>query len=332
MNAADAWVARAAGWTGGLADAVARPRLSVAIFHRVMPRPDPLFPEEMHAERFERLLAMLKRAFNIVTLGQAIALQEAGRLPHRALAITFDDGYADNAEVALPILQRQGLAATFFVATGFLDGGRMFNDTVIECLRATRVADIDLSEWGLGSRDLGTEAQRRQAIDALLPKVKYMPLVEREQFLRRLLALAAEPLLPADLMMRSEQIVQLHQAGMEIGGHTVNHPILRVLSDADAEAEIVKGRERLQSLIGAPVEVFAYPNGKPGQDYDSRHVAIVRKLGFKAAVSTSPGVAEFGAHLHELPRFSPWDRAPSRWVARLLKQRLLGGEPRFAEA
>lgn len=332
MNAADSWVARAAGWTGGLADSVARPRLSIAIFHRVMPRPDPLFPEEMHAERFDRLLTMLKQAFCIVTLGQALALQAAGRLPRRALAITFDDGYADNAEVALPILQRQGLKATFFVATGFLDGGRMFNDTVIECLRETRVDDIDLAEWGLGPCKLDAEAPRRRAIDALLPKVKYMSLLEREQFLRRLLSLAGDPTLPADLMMRSGQVVELHRAGMEIGGHTVNHPILRVLPDAEAEVEIATGRDRLQSLIGAPVEVFAYPNGKPGQDYDSRHVEMVRRLGFKAAVSTSPGVATFGPHVHELPRFSPWDRQPSRWVARLLQQRLLGTEPRFAEA
>jgi len=331
MNATDNWIARTTAGMGAMADTLAAPRLSIVIFHRVMPRADPLFPEEMYAERFDRLLGMLKRAFCVVTLGQAVALQAAGRLPRRALAITFDDGYADNAEVALPILQRHRLPATFFVATGFLDGGRMFNDTVIECLRATPVQRIDLSEWGLGLHELGTAASRRQAIDALLPKVKYLALADREHFLRRLLLLAAEPVLPADLMMRSAQVVQLHRAGMEIGGHTVNHPILHVLADADAETEITRGRDRLQSLIDAPVDVFAYPNGKPGQDYDSRHVAMVRRLGFKAAVSTSAGVATFGAHHHELPRFSPWDRHPARWLARLLHQRLKGAAPGFAE-
>lgn len=332
MNATDRWLASAAAGLAAMADTVAAPRLSIVIFHRVMPQADPLFPEEMHAQRFDRLLGLLKRAFCVLTLGQAVELQAAGRLPRRALAITFDDGYADNAEVALPLLQRHGLPATFFVATGFLDGGRMFNDTVIECLRATRVQRIDLAAWGLGLRELDTAASRRQAIDALLPKVKYLALAEREHFLQRLLSLAGQPQLPAHLMMRSSQVLQLHQAGMEIGGHTVNHPILHVLPDADAEAEITRGRDRLQSLIDAPVDVFAYPNGKPGQDYDSRHVAMVRRLGFKAAVSTSAGVASFGAHPHELPRFSPWDRQPAKWLARLLQQRLMGAPPRFAEA
>ena len=332
MSVTDSWVAHASGWAAGLGDAVAAPRLSILIFHRVLPQPDPLFPDEMHARRFDRLMAMVKRAFSVVTLGQAVALHASGGLPRRALAITFDDGYADNAEVALPILQRHGLPATFFVATGFLDGGRMFNDTVIECLRATPVQRIDLSDWGLGLCELCTPASRRQAIDALLPKVKYLSLADREHFLRRLLLLAAEPVLPANLMMRSAQVVQLHRAGMEIGGHTVNHPILHVLADADAETEIMRGRARLQSLIDASVDVFAYPNGKPGRDYDSRHVEMVRRLGFKAAVSTSPGVATLGAHHHELPRFSPWDRQPARWLARLLQQRLMGGAPGFAEA
>jgi peptidoglycan/xylan/chitin deacetylase (PgdA/CDA1 family) len=128
--------------------------------------------------------------------------------------------------------------------------------------------------------------------------------------------------LPDDLMMRSEQVVQLHAAGMEIGGHTVRHPILRVLPDAEARAEIAEGRERLQEVIGAPVSVFAYPNGRPGEDYDARHVEMVRQMGFAGAVSTSPRVALRTDDAFELPRFTPWDRNAARWVGRLLHQRL----------
>src|ERR1044071_7430526 len=77
------------------------------------------------------------------------------RLPKRALSITFDDGYADNYNVAAPILLRLGLAATFFVATGFLDGGCMFNDVVIEALRCAGGAELDLDDLGLGRHPLG---------------------------------------------------------------------------------------------------------------------------------------------------------------------------------
>src|SRR5438067_10198380 len=104
-------------------------RLSILVFHRVLPQQDPLFPDEMDAQRFDKLLALLKSCFNVVSLRDGIDGLRRGKLPSRAVCITFDDGYADNAEIALPILQRHGMPATFFVATGFLDGGRMFNDT-----------------------------------------------------------------------------------------------------------------------------------------------------------------------------------------------------------
>ncbi len=326
------WLGTAARWTMSAADLAAPDRLQVLIFHRVLPQQDPIFPGEMHAARFDALMGLVARSFRVMTLGDAVAARDAGRLPPRALAITFDDGYADNAEIALPLLQRHGLKATFFVATGFLDGGRMFNDTVIECLRATRQAQIDLGAWGLGVRPLGSADARRHAIEALLPKVKYLPLAERQQFLAQLLQLAGQPRLPDDLMMRSEQVVQLHRAGMEIGGHTVHHPILRVLDDAEAEAEIAAGRMCLQTLTDAPVDVFAYPNGRPMQDYDLRHAAIVRKLGFRCAVSTATGVSGAGDDRYQLPRFTPWDRSSARWLGRLAAQRCMPSRHALATA
>lgn len=321
MSLAQRWLARSARALGSAAELVASQRLSVLIFHRVLAEPDPIFPGEMHAARFEQLLDVLAEAFEVLPLGQAVQLQSLAQLPPRALAITFDDGYADNAEIALPLLQKHGLCATFFVATGFLDGGRMFNDSVIETLRRSKSQQIDLSAFGGGVRSLASAAERCTAIEAVLEHVKYLSLAGREEALATLHASAGSPVLPTDLMMRSQQVQQLHQAGMEIGGHTVRHPILQVLGDEEAEQEISAGRERLQDLIQAPVELFAYPNGKPGRDYDKRDVEIVRRLGFKAAVSTAVGVATPDSDRFQLPRFTPWDQSALRFTGRLLHQR-----------
>jgi peptidoglycan/xylan/chitin deacetylase (PgdA/CDA1 family) len=318
----DALIAGVARGVNGLADFLASRRVSILIFHRVLPQPDPIFPGEMDASRFDRLMGIVCRAFNVLTLGQALALRAEGSLPPRALVITFDDGYADNAEVALPILQRHGLRATFFVSTGFLDGGRMWNDTVIESIRASAMPTLDLDGFNLGMQPVGTFAQKRAAIELLLPELKYLSLIEREVALTALRQVVGNRSLPHDLMMCSQQVRQLQRAGMEIGGHTVHHPILRVLPDAAARAEIAEGRERLQELIDAPVSVFAYPNGRPGKDYDGRHVAMVRSMGFAGAVSTLPAVALLTDDAFELPRFTPWDRTPARWVGRLVHQRL----------
>ena len=302
----------------GLFGMVASPRLSILIFHRVHAQPDTIFPGEPGAARFDRLMRFVARSFRVMTLGDAVSRLAQGSLPSRSLVITFDDGYADNAEVALPILQRHGLAASFFVSTGFLDGGRMWNDSVIECLRACRHTEIDLEAFGLGVFSLANAAQRRDAIGALLPRIKYLSLAGREEAIARLQQICGVTSLPTNLMMRSEQVREMHRAGMEIGAHTVRHPILTTLTLPEAENEISEGRNKLQAIIDAPVDMFAYPNGKPGRDYDQSHVALLSQLGFRGAVTTAPGVARSGDDLFQLPRFTPWGDSLGAWSTRLL--------------
>lgn len=292
--------------------------LSILIYHRVLPEADPLFPSEVDRVEFDRQLRLLKSMYNIIPLIDAVRHVRAGTLPPRTACITFDDGYADNAEVALPLLQRHGVHATFFVATGFLDGGRMWNDTVIEVVRRAQGAQIDARVLGLGLHPIGSVAERRAAIGALIGQLKYLELDERLAQVARLADLVGCAL-PDDLMMRSEQVRQLHQAGMAIGGHTVRHPILATLSPQAARDEIANGKRRLEELIGDQVRLFAYPNGKPGTDYRAEHVAIVRELGFEGAVSTAWGADRTGGDLFQLPRFSPWDRDRLRFALRLAK-------------
>lgn len=303
---------------GGLVSGPERARcLSILIFHRVLERPDPLFPEEPDAERFDRISRWLRASFHVMPLGEAVEALHEGRLPARALAITFDDGYADNQAIALPVLQRHGLHATFFVANAFLDGGRMWNDTIVEAVRGTRLERLDLSDQGLGVHSLTTMQDRRRTIDRLLPEVKYYSPAQREHTVERI-AHACGAALPDDLMMTSAQLCALHKAGMAIGGHTVNHPILARLPDEVAQGEIEANKAQLEALVQAPLTLFAYPNGKPDQDYVGRHAVMVRAAGYHAAVSTAPGAARRDADLMQLPRFTPWDRGGLRFGLRLV--------------
>jgi len=314
-------IGRLAGCAAGVVDRVRADRVSILIFHRVRPVVDDIFPDDMDEQRFDRIVSALAKGFSIMTLADAVARRARGVLPRRALVITFDDGYADNAEIALPILKRHGVPATFFVSTGSLDGGRMWNDTIIECLRRTQATELDLGYLGLGVVALGTVQARRQAILATLPKVKYLTLSQRTEALGRLLEAAGNPALPDDLMMRSDQVLELHRAGMEIGGHTVHHPILTTCDVRQARDEIDGGRQRLRELTGGPVDTFAYPNGRPGIDYDRRHRDLVAELGFTAAVTTAAGTPDASCDAFQLPRFTPWDRGMAGWIARLLAVR-----------
>lgn len=292
------------------------PRLTVLIFHRVLTEFDPLRPSEPTASEFEERMRWIAENFVVLPLASAAAALQEDRLPRRALCITFDDGYADNHDVALPILRKLGLHATFFIATGYLDGGRMFNDTVIEAIRQARDTVLDIDDFGLGVHALATLEERRAAIDRILPRVKYLPIGQREA-VAGTIAERVGARLPDNLMMSSEQVAALHAAGMHIGGHTVMHPILAGIPLESARDEIGAGRERLEEITGAPVRLFAYPNGRPLRDYRREHAALVRELGFDAAVSSAWGSTRAGADLFQIPRFTPWDRPHWRFGLRL---------------
>lgn len=298
-----------------------RNRLSILIYHRVLAEQDPLFPGESYAEVFDQQMKLLSKYFRVMPLGDAIESLCRGKLTFRAACITFDDGYADNAEIALPILQKHRICATFFVATGFLDGGRMFNDTVIELIRRAPGDTVDFDSLGLGRFPVETITQRRQAIFQLLDKLKYLPMESRQSMVE-----AMADLIPVDLsrnlMMTSSQVRELHSAGMEIGGHTVNHPILARIENDAAFADIANGKEALEGITRSPVRFFAYPNGKPGKDYLPDHVKMVKKLGFDAAVSTAYGAARKNSDLYQLPRFTPWDRGQVLFTLRMVQNML----------
>jgi len=310
-----------------LSPAGRRARLSVLILHRVLPKSDPLFPDEMHATRFHEVCGWLKSWLNILPLDEAVAAMRTGKLPARAACITFDDGYADNYRVALPILQQHGLSATFFIATGFLDGGRMWNDTIIETVRRCRdlpfiafqpLAARPERPWREARQSMPpTIEARRAAITTLINQLKYRPSSERISITEEL-AKTAKVQLPTNLMMTSAQVKAMRHAGMQIGAHTVSHPILARLTDEQAWQEIGDSKRFLEDLLGERVGLFAYPNGKPGEDYAPQSVVIVRSLGFDAAVITQWGVSGMGDDLFQLRRFTPWDKTGLRFGVRML--------------
>lgn len=292
-------------------------KLSIFIFHRVLPAADPLLPFEPSAEQFGWMVRFIARTYDVLPLGEAARRLRAGTLPPAAAAITFDDGYADNLLVAWPILQRYGVPATFFIATGFLDGGRMWNDDVIEAFRHVRAESLDLGEFGLGVHRLTDAASRVRGYEAALGRLKYFEHDRRTEIAREIARRCAVPA-AADLMMTRRQLRQLHGEGAEIGGHTRTHPILEGMDDAAALAEIVSGKQELEALLETRLHVFAYPNGSPGRDYSARHAEMARQAGFDAAVSTRQACATGAADPFQLPRFTPWERAPLRFALRSL--------------
>lgn len=293
--------------------------LTILIYHRVLAAADALLPGAPDQRTFARHMQLVKRCYRVLPLASAVSLLRQGGLPPRSLAITFDDGYADNAEVALPVLRALDLPATFFIATGYIDGGRMWNDAVLDYVRQQaqqRSRQLDCRFAGLGILPMATLAQQRHVLDSLLAWLKYLPCQQREA-----LATSLAPPMAQPPMMNAQQLRSLRDAGMTLGAHTHRHPILARLDDGAACAEIARSVAVLTDLLGRPVTLFAYPNGKPGRDFDARHVAMLPALGLQAAVTTVAGVAGCTADAYRLPRFTPWQTDRPRFLLSLMRKR-----------
>lgn len=144
---------------GVLASPGEKELLSALIFHRVVEKRDPVLHLDLDAAEFEQRLRWGKIWFNILPIDEAVARLGDRSLPPRATAVTFHDGCADHSAVALPILQKPGVAATSLIATGHPDRGRMWNDTIIQSVRHCGKARLDLGETQ--GRPAGAAPHRR---------------------------------------------------------------------------------------------------------------------------------------------------------------------------
>lgn len=293
-----------------------RAGLLVLTYHRVLPAPDPMLPGEPDVDRFAAQMAFLREHLEPVGLVEGVERLFSGDLPPGAVAVTFDDGYANNLTCALPVLLRYRIPATVFVATDLLDGGLMFNDMLLQIARDAPGPALDLHGIGGGRLPLGPLAQRRAAFARLIEAVRYRPPAERQPFAERLAAEHGVEL-RRDLMLTTSQLRALASEGVEIGGHTRTHPILALLPPSAARAEIAGSADRLEAILGVRPRAFAYPNGTPGRDFMPEHCAMVREAGYTLACSTTRGCVLPTDDRFALPRATLWSSTPARLLRNL---------------
>lgn len=292
-------------------------RVCILSYHRVLKQPDPMLASEPDVNTFKWQMELLAECFNVLPLYDAIESMSGQTVPPRAVCITFDDGYRSTHDIALPILKELSLPATVFVATGYASGESMWNDRIIESTRLFEGKSLDLTNLGLGVHPVRTLKERRQVIHTVTETLKYLR-PERRLEMAQKLEEASGIAFRNSLMLTPELISALTSQGIEIGGHTVSHPILTSLPDDLAREEIVQNKQHLESITGLPIRLFAYPNGKPNIDFNERHTRMVKDAGYAAAVTTQIGAA---ARTHDrflLPRSRPWDSRPLMFGARLL--------------
>ncbi len=293
-----------------------RARLVILTYHRVLPAPDPLLPDEPDRDQFQRQMMTLARLANVLPLPDAAQRLRDGTLPARAACITFDDGYRNNLDVAAPVLRNLGLPATIFVAQHAVERGIMWNDLLIEAVRVA--PDGGASAVPEFVEPLADSSARCALISSLLRSQKYRSLPDRWQFaMETYQAIAGKE--PPRLMMAQEDVATLPRLGFDVGGHTVNHPILTTLAPQKARDEIVRNADWLATLTGLRPRSFAYPNGRPGRDFNATHEQMARETGYEVAVSTEWGAARTGSNVYSLPRIGLSETSSVAIFSRLLK-------------
>ena len=291
---------------------------------------------ELSADPF--LLSVTPRSLEehlqvVKTLGQTVSLAkltnalQRGKLPRRAIVVTFDDGYADNLHHARPLLERHGVPATVFVATGAVESQREFwwdelERLVLEPGELPRQLQLKVNgsvqQWELGAAAVYTEDDRRRHCAWTLatksdPSLRHRvlrelyeriyPLHDAEKW-RVLDELATHSSLgrntrPTHRPMRGDEIVELARGGLiDIGAHTNTHTPLTSLRPAEQRQEIEGSKTYLEQILSRPVTSFAYPHGL----FTAETVEVLRQVGITCACTTSPGPVRRNSNLLCLPR------------------------------
>jgi peptidoglycan/xylan/chitin deacetylase (PgdA/CDA1 family) len=297
-----------------LAGAATRGRGAVLMLHNVRPwrPPTPGFTPnrllEITPEFLDEALILVRRmGFDLVTLDEALnRLAEGGARPF--VALTFDDGYRDTRDFALPVLERHAAPFAVFVATGFADrSARMWWLELEEAVRRAdrvEIADGDLS-LSLSAR---TPGEKAEAFERIYWALRAGP---EERLLRVVGGLAARngvdgAAIVAALCLDWAEIAALARRPLAtIGAHSVSHRMLAKWPGQVARAEMQGSKERIEQKLGQAVRHFAYPVGD-STSAGPREFALARELGFASAVTTRPGMIFPGHREHPtaLPRVS----------------------------
>lgn len=293
-------------------------KLLVLGYHNVTPTHR--FPSAAGADALGGQLRMLRRIANLVPLESSLAtLGAGGRLPPRAVAVTFDDGYRDNLTDAAPVLRSLEVPATVYLVPGFLSHRvHAWWERLGWALSRARVGSVEFEGETLPLRE---PAERATALTVIERAVKRTDHATRAATVERLVGRldAGGGYDHAALYLDWDGARELVRSGWSIGSHTSTHAILARETAAAQRADLVHSRRQLTEELSVEVAGLAYPNGEQA-DYDADTIAAARDAGHSHAVTTWGRTADTGKGPFEIGRrMVSTSTPPSRLAASVLK-------------
>jgi peptidoglycan/xylan/chitin deacetylase (PgdA/CDA1 family) len=262
-------------------------------------------------EHFAGHLGVLRANFDLLSLQDLCACHDAGRVPARAVCLTFDDGYYDNLAVARPLLAAARVPATVFLATGFLGASCFWWDRLAHVFADAGMREVSLDQ---AAEPLGLAPP--VTLERVWLLLRDLPPGERAVVLDRLEgALGTRGEVPADLRpMTEEEARCLVSPLISIGAHTVDHAYLPAHDGSRVAQEIGDSLQRCAAIAQAPVRVLAYPYGA----HDEAVVEVAARLGVTGALTTTPVAVTEASPRLALPRVGVPNWTPAEFERRVL--------------
>lgn len=272
-------------------------RLTVLAYHRIHdPARFEFFEPVISAppDGFARQMDLIAERFNAVSLADVLSwLDGKGSLPSNPALITFDDGYRDNLEQALPILRERELPAVLFIATENIDRNQpFFWDSAAYSFHHTDSTEADLPIIGPRSWVSSPSQVCAEWIEAAkrLPQNRRAEATEQ---LGQLLGVVMPDAVRDGDLLSWDEIREMTDNGFSMGSHTLSHAILTELTESEVRRELVESRRRLEDELNEPVRALAYPNGTT-LDFNSQVERLASETGYSAAFTLVPGPAKAG--------------------------------------
>jgi peptidoglycan/xylan/chitin deacetylase (PgdA/CDA1 family) len=278
-------------------------KFGILCYHRVGTDGIPLF-SRLTPRMFEAQMHHVRKHFRVVSLGQ-LCREMQEELPVKpTLAVTFDDGYRDLYTHAFPVLRKYQIPATIYLIGQCMETGEApWYDRIFLALEGAAVSSLELEMDSPRRYELSSPAARAAAAWGI---VSYLRSISNA---RRLAWCAAfERLIPVPQkelegrMLDWQQVRSMSRAGIFFGAHTMSHPVLSQMETLALEAELVSSKQLLERGLGAPVEDFAYPFGKP-EDRSLDAEKLLKRYEYRSAVTTSYGLNTTGMDLFRLHRY-----------------------------
>lgn len=275
-------------------------------YHTVGDPSDRSFPFDLDMisateDEFDAQVKFLKGNFDLVNFSKLADNPDSTDWRGKVI-LTFDDAYRHSRIHAYPILLKHRTTAVFFLpAASVLKGDVMWFDRVSHGIRTSKKEHLRFDD--VGDFPLTTVRERQTALRAVKAKLKMLSQEERASRIRDLFIDldCPEDHPPSDSLLRLGDVKEMIKGGMEIGSHSMTHPILSQVSDPELHVEIVESKRDLEAAIGARLWAFAYPNGTFGT-FGRREMELARKAGYAYAVANNPGRPGREQNRYSLPR------------------------------